>query len=56
MSNFDLNISVLTPGPGTADGCLDLDVTLSVVRAVRGGGKPDITSSDTDTATQYFQN
>ena len=41
MSNFDLNISVLTPGPGTADGCLDLDVTLSVVRAVRavrGGG------------------
>ena len=37
MSNFDLNISVLTPGPGTADGCLDFDVTLSVVRGVRGG-------------------
>ena len=27
MSNFDFNISVLTPGPGMADGCLDLDVT-----------------------------
>ena len=38
MSNFDLNISVLTPGPGTADGCLDLDVTLSV-RGGEGGNR-----------------